>query len=433
MSPTDRPSVERAAAVLTDRAVQALKPQPDRRVVRIDGTVPGLEIRVTSTGQKTWSLRYRVGRRCRRAMLGTYPVVGVAVARKKAKQALARLDADGTDPAAAKRDARTRETFGELAADYLTHAKKKKKSWAQDALVLDTILLPKWRHRVVRDLGRRDVKELLSAIVDGRHRRDAKPAPIMANRTQALISTMFNYAVREEWIPFNPAARIEKQPEGSRDRVLTEDELRALWTALEGAKVVRRVTDAAPGPAISPMIAIGLQVLLLTAQRPGEVFSMRWVDVDVDAGSWVIPAAMAKNKQAHRVPLVPRVVELVRAALAIGPTDNRHVFGGIKGGSVAARAVKAMAKLRRADAIDFDVHRHDLRRTAATHMAAAGVPRTTIAYVLNHVDRGSRATQVYDRFEHDVEKRVALETWARRLDGILTATAPAAVLPFTRP
>jgi integrase len=91
-----------------------------------------------------------------------------------------------------------------------------------------------------------------------------------------------------------------------------------------------------------------------------------------------------------------------------------------------------MAVLRRAKAIDFDIHRHDLRRTAATNLAAAGVPRTTIAYVLNHVDRGSRMTQIYDRFEHDGEKTVALETWTRRLSAILEATPAPAVLPFTR-
>jgi integrase len=151
------------------------------------------------------------------------------------------------------------------------------------------------------------------------------------------------------------------------------------------------------------------------------------------AGWWTIPAAVAKNKQQHRVPLTPRVVELLRAAQAIGPRDNQFVFGAIKGGSVAARAVKSLLALQHARVIDFDVHRHDLRRTAATNMAAAGVPLTTIGYVLNHVDvdRGSRATQTYDRYDHDAEKRTALETWARRLDAILTATA-AAVLPFAR-
>jgi integrase len=189
------------------------------------------------------------------------------------------------------------------------------------------------------------------------------------------------------------------------------------------------------------MIARGLQVLLLTAQRSGEVFTMKWEDLDlVDgwenlklvSGWWTISATRSKNKQAHRVPLVPRVVDLLREAKATRPVNNRWVFGGEKDGSVAARASKAMRELRRAEAIDFDVHRHDLRRTAATEMGRAGVQRTTIAHVLNHVDRGSRATQIYDRYDHDAEKRVALETWARRLDEVLTARAPVRVVAFAR-
>lgn len=419
---------------LTDRTVVALRAESGRRVTHPDGAVPGLAIRVNAGGRKTWTLTYRIGRRQRRWTIGTYPVISLAAARKKARLALTQLD-DGIDPADRKRAGREHETFDDLATAYLKRAKLKKKSWAQDALLMRSVLLPPWKHRALKDIKRRDVKDLLAGIVE-------RGKPVMANRVQALISTAFNYALREEWIDTgNPAALIEKQPETSRNRVLTDEELRTLWAALEGAKIVRRVTDGAAGPAVAPMIARGLQVLLLTAQRSGEVFTMKWEDLDLVegwenlklvSGWWTIPATTAKNKQAHRVPLVPRVVDLLREAKATGPVDNNWVFGGEKGGSVAARASKAMRALLRADAIDFDVHRHDLRRTAATVMGRAGVPRTTIAQVLNHVDRGSRATQIYDRYDHDAEKRVALETWARRLDDVLTANEPARVVPFAR-
>ena len=419
---------------LTDRTVVALKAESGRRVTRPDGDVAGLAIRVTAGGRKTWTLTYRIGRRQRRWTIGTYPVISLAAARKKAQLALTQLDA-GIDPADRKRAGREYETFDDLATAYLKHARLKKKSWGQDALLMRSVLLPAWKNRALKDIKRRDVKDLLGGIVE-------RGKPVLANRVQALISTAFNYALREEWIDTgNPAALIDKQPETSRNRVLTDEELRTLWAALEGAKIVRRVTDGAAGPAVAPMIARGLQVLLLTAQRSGEVFTMKWEDLDLVerwenlklvSGWWTIPATTAKNKQAHRVPLVPRVVDLLREAKATGPVDNNWVFGGEKGGSVAARASKAMRALRRADAIDFDVHRHDLRRTAATVMGRSGVPRTTIAHVLNHVDRGSRATQIYDRYDHDAEKRVALETWARRLDDVLTANEAARVVPFAR-
>lgn len=432
----DAPGAAKAAKPkpLTDRTVATLKPKPGERVVRADGDVPGLAIRVSPTGRKTWTLTYRIGRRQRRWTIGTYPVISLASARKKARFALAQLDA-GIDPAERKRTDREQETFDALATAYLKQAKQKKRSWAQDDLMMRSVLLPAWKHRPVKGIKRRDVKELLATFVERRK-------PVMANRVQALISATFNYAIREEWVDTgNPAALIDKQPEVGRDRVLTDDELRTLWSVLEKSKSVPRATDNAPAPAIAAMIARGLQVVLLTAQRSGEVFTMKWEDLDlVDgweaqelvSGWWTIPAAKAKNKQAHRVPLVPRVVDLIREAKATGPADNRWVFGGEKGGSVAARASKAMRALRRAGLIDFDVHRHDLRRTAATQMGRAGVLRTTIAHVLNHVDRGSRATQIYDRYDHDIEKRVSLETWARRLDDILTAKEPGRVVAFAR-
>jgi integrase len=396
----------------------------------MDGTVPGLALRVHPSGRKTWSLRYRVGRHERRWTLGVYPVVGLAAARKKARRALTQLDEDGTDPGAAKRDARTRETLGELATEYLEAAKRKKRSWSQDDQVLRTVILPLWKHRAVKDITRSDVRALLALVERGKRKHPDgtnKPAPVRANRVAALISAMFNYALQEEWIATTPAVRIPKFIiEKSRERVLDDVEIKQLWEVCEAAKIVRRTNDDGPAPAITPKIAIGLQVILLTAQRPGEVFRMLKADLYPEANPtwWVLAATATKNSQTHRVPLVPRVVELLRAAQALGPSDNKFVFGGIKGGSVADRAVKAMAALRRANAITFDCHRHDLRRTAATNLAAAGVPRTTIMYVLNHVDRGSRATQVYDRFEHDADKREALEIWARRLNTILTVPAP---------
>jgi integrase len=164
---------------------------------------------------------------------------------------------------------------------------------------------------------------------------------------------------------------------------------------------------------------------------------------DLDqSGMWVIPGARTKNGVTHRVPLTSRIVGLLREARTTGPkiregrdirpNDNAFCFAGDNGASVAARAKKAMAALRRAGAIGFDVHRHDLRRTSATNLAAAGVSRIVIGHLLNHTDDGPRATRIYDRFEHDVEKRVALEAWDRRIAAILTATEPAAVLPFAR-
>ncbi|HEY5490011.1 MAG TPA: tyrosine-type recombinase/integrase, partial [Gemmatimonadaceae bacterium] len=164
---------------------------------------------------------------------------------------------------------------------------------------------------------------------------------------------------------------------------------------------------------------------------------MWWAHVDLEARWWEMPESATKNRVAHRVPLTERVVALVEEAKAQGSDGSRWVFAGIKGGSVAARALKAGAELARAVGEDgkpllpFSFHRHDLRRTCATNLAKAGIQRQTISRVLNHVDRGPRATLVYQRYEFDAEKRAALDAWDRRFAQILEPSA-ARVLAFAR-
>jgi integrase len=164
---------------------------------------------------------------------------------------------------------------------------------------------------------------------------------------------------------------------------------------------------------------------------------MRWADADLGAKWWEMPESATKNRVAHRVPLTDRVVALLKEAKDQGPDGSKWVFGGIRGGAVAARAVKAGADLKRAEKepgerlLSFAFHRHDLRRTCAANMAMAGIPRTTISRVLNLVDRGARATLVYQRYEFDAEKRQALEAWDRRFTQILEPSA-AQVLAFFR-
>lgn len=447
---------------LTDRAVVNLKPDAARRVEVFDDAVPGLVIRVNHNGAKSWVLRYREhvptagggfapGTRTLRWKVGDYPAMKLKAARTKAELARHLLKTMGIDPGTDKREARTAQTFGDLAHDYIErHAKTHKKSWAEDQRALNADVLPLWKSRLVKSITRRDVRELIEAVID-------RGAPVAANRLLALLSAVFAYGIDADWLDASPAVRIKKQPEQSRERVLTDDEVHDLWKALDAQKVLHRVTDQAKAPAITPMIARGLQMILLTAQRPGEVFTMRWEDVDEDTGWWTIPGSATKNGEAHRVPLCQRALDLIEdarkeqagrasrsTARAKKPADKPQtlgawVFAGApdqvnapEGRHVAARAKKAAAALRKADAVNFDFHRHDLRRTAATGMARAGVTRDTISQVLNHVDRGSRSTATYDRYSYDKEKRAAVQKWARRLDAIITKKPQETVVLFAR-
>jgi integrase len=130
-----------------------------------------------------------------------------------------------------------------------------------------------------------------------------------------------------------------------------------------------------------------------------------------------IPGTDTKNGEPRRVPLTKSAINIIKAQQK-SDSVSEFVFVGTTT-SMLDRAKKTPALIRRTLGIDF--RGHDLRRTAATRMAAAGVPREHIARVLNHVEGGARATRVYDRHTYDVEKRAALESWARSLAKIVAA------------
>lgn len=177
-----------------------------------------------------------------------------------------------------------------------------------------------------------------------------------------------------------------------------------------GPKRIRR--------AITPATAQAFQVQLLTAQRPGEVRDMKWAHVDLDMGWWTLPPQATKNAKAHRVPLTIEVLKILRARREEAKDTAVHVFENrAGGGSILHRGKKAASLLCKI--LSFEFRAHDLRRTAATRMAEAGVTREHLAKVLNHIEGGAAATRVYDRYSYDAEKRHALELWARSLQSIL--------------
>ena len=315
--------------------------------------------------------------------------------------------ASGEDPAAERRALRNAETFGELAEGYLErHAKVKKRSWKEDDRILKAELLPHWKHIPLRDLKRRDVRNLVYAIA-------ARPAPIMANRTLALVRKMLNFAIESEWMEANPASLIPKPgTEQSRDRVLTQDEIKAFWVAVEEEPAAIRAW---------------LRLRLLTVQRGGEVVRMRWSEVDLQNKWWTIPAETTTNKLAHRVPLNAAAVTLLRELRSSATPEQAWVCPSANPDvPVIHDAKKAIARVRRRMKVDF--RGHDLRRAAASIMASAGVSRLVIAKVLNHVETG--VTAVYDRHSYDAEKRAALDLWGRELQRILRKKRKASVIAF---
>ena len=196
-------------------------------------------------------------------------------------------------------------------------------------------------------LTRADVRELVDGI--------AQQAPIEANRTAALISVMLNFALDRDVIAANPATRLKEAEEHSRERVLTDDEIRAFW----------QTCDKLP-----PAMVGFFKLRLVTAQRGKEVAAMRWSDVDGDI--WTIPAAVAKNGLSHRVPLSPlaqRILTDLRAAQ--DAFRQQHPYAQVKTHVIAgARVAKQQQQACQSFGLP-DFVPHDLRRTAASRMAAS--------------------------------------------------------------
>lgn len=380
---------------LSDRKVAALQPLPSR-VEYFDRSLPGFGVRVSPEGRKSWVLLYRNGgKRLRRLTLGVYPTIGLATARELAQSAL-RDATVGKDPAADRQRAR-QHTFDALTDRYLEkHAKPRKRSWRDDARMI-RVELDAWADRPAASITRTEVRELLDGIVD-------RGAPVAANRVLALIRKIFNFGLDQEWVESNPALRVARPSiEHSRTRVLTTTELGAVWKWLH-----EPASDDLDGTDRRYFLLnrAALKLRLITAQRGGEVVSMRWSDVDLSAGWWTIPAARSKNKLPHRVPLSGPALKVLAVLKAMQADDAPQVFRGIVGTRQRRGAL---------DGLDLpDVRPHDFRRTAASCMASAGVPRLVISKVLNHVEAG--VTAVYDRHGYDIEKENALQAWARILE-----------------
>ncbi len=241
----------------------------------------------------------------------------------------------------------------------------------------------------------------------------------MANRLFELLRRVFNFAIRRDLVQANPCTQVKKPgAERSKDRVLSRDEIKVLWEDLDG-------------PSFSDCVAGALRLILVTAQRPGEVVTVEWDEINFDEGWLTIPATKAKNGLAHRVPLNSTSREILKSLPEVSrflfpsPRENRSMRRG-----ALALAVRRARRRKDGRLSVEDFTPHDLRRTAASCMASSGVDRFVIGRALNHAEAG--VTRVYDRHSYDEQKRRALDTWDRQLDSILGGEPDGGVVEFRR-
>lgn len=414
--------------MLTDRKLRALAPR-DKFYELADRE--GLSVRVSPAGRITFQYRYRIGRRAERLKIGTYPGVSLAEARIRHGEAR-KLVAAGQSPArqrqAAIRSAADAETVKELAKEFLDRFVRVERRRPQTAeQMIEADVIPKLGPLRVRDVTRRDVIRMLDAIVD-------RGAPVQANRTAALVKQMFRYAVERGMIDVNPCGEIRRQTVGGterpRERVLSAEEIKAFWGRLPLANQIACNPKERIYP-VSKALVAALRLLLVTAQRRGELVKAKWSDVNLDEGTWTIPAENSKNGRAHRVPLSPLAVQLFQE-LKVEAGESQYVLPTPhtrKKGDAAMTErslTKAAERAQQVVGIDKWVP-HDLRRTSATGFAELGVPPQVIERILNHTMQGILA--VYNRHDYFAECKEALNRWAlqiRRMTSDLTVVDNAA-------
>ena len=391
-----------AATGLTDSKIKGLKPPASGQAEYPDALVPGLRLRVGSSGVKTFILRKRVAGRVRNLTIDRYHErrFTLADARKRARALISDIEG-GAEPAARgrRRGAETVGTVKALFEDYRA-AKGQLRTIGETKRIFEKYVLPELGGRLADSVTRADVTRLIDGIA----------APTMARAVAAQLSAFYSWAMprldrldsnpcRDAWKPAKPPAR---------ERILSEPELRALWTAV--------ADEPAPfGP--------GVRLLLLTLQRREEVFSAACAEFDLKGATWTIPAARAKNGLAHIVPLSPAVDEL--KPLIDGRREGKLFPARGNADNGASGFSKAWSRIRAAvvKAIGSPVERftmHDLRRTGATGMQRLGVRLEVTEAVLNHVS-GSRSgvVGVYQRHHFTDEKRQALNAWEIELQRII--------------
>lgn len=271
------------------------------------------------------------------------------------------------------------------------------------------------------DLTRRQLVRLLEAIAD-------RPAPVTANRVHALLVQMFNWAAGKDLISASPMAGIERPggAESARNRVLTGDEVKAFWSKLDTADMAKPTR-------------LALKLLLVTAQRRGELTFSKWSSFDLDAKLWTIPVELLKSAHSRRsqpaphvVPLSSLAVELLGKLKKLTGEGTYVLPGWLNTKCDRSYSERVLSRAVRKNEDHFGIPHftpHDLRRTAASFMTKLKVPRLHVEKVLNH-STGDIA-EVYDRHDYLPEKRAALDTWAEHLRNIIEGKEQT-VVPLVR-
>ncbi len=396
---------------LTQIAVEKLSAPAAGRAYYWDRHLPGFGLRITANGAKSWIASYRLvdGRKVMETIGTLARLPDVADARQAARDSMTKAAA-GDNPVAEKRAAAARGAVNIVAAAvarYLAECDRnlKPKTAREWRRIFEHDVLPLWGERPLTEIAKGDVLELVNDKAARRERKrqgSASGAAVQAGKMLTRLRTFFGWTVANDLVAADPTAGVRRPAkEGSRDRVLTDDEIRAFWVGTGQLATFGNL----------------FRLMLLTAQRESEVAGIRWLELDIEKRFWAIPGARSKNGKPHIVHLSALAIEILEQVPRVAGQDLLFSGTGKTAVSGFSRAKARLDRLMGGEIAPWVLH--DLRRTATTGMARIGIVPHVADRVLNHqagTIRGVAA--VYNRFEYLEERKAALEAWGRLVESL---------------
>ncbi len=397
----------------------------------------GLYLRVQKDGSKAWTLRYMTAGKAREMGLGSVNIVPLADARRRAQELISALKYDGIDPIAAQRAKReaarteqaavqkaetaSRATFSVVVDEFLREQEsewgnaKHRQQWRN---TLKTYAAPIWNMPV----NQIETSHVLACV-----QPIWKSKTVTAVRTRQRIEKVLDAATVLEYRTGENPARWR----GHLDKLLSRPSKRdrGHHAAMMFEQVGAFVRDLRAQAAITARM---LEFLILTAARSGEVRGAVWSEVDLEAATWTVPAERMKAGKEHRVPLVPRAVEILRGLAAFAPQidgapkKDALVFPSVKKGGVLSDMTLSMHMRRMGHA---DATPHGFRASFRTWVTdATNTPREVAEACLAHAI-GDATEQAYARGDMFERRRVLMQAWCDYLE----AEPASNVVAFTRP
>ena len=378
---------------LTNRAVAALKVERD--TVFWDRDLPGFGIRVYPSGGKVYIAQAREpDRTVRRVTVGRHDVLHADRARRRAALIIARIRA-GEDPVPLPLAARHNggPTVADLAERYLEeHAAVRLKPRTQRRVrgMLDNHILPALGRLPLEAVERRDIVEFHRKLSD---------RPVTANKCVKLLSHMYRLGAGWGLAPegFNPCRSVEKYPERTRERFLTDAEF---------ARLGRVLDEAVDSGSLPLAAATAIRLLMLTGCRKSEILTLRWTEVDLDAGELHLRDSKTGPRAVQLPPTAVRLLEALprkKGCPWVFPGNDRDGRYSGSGLDHAWRTVRAAAGLE-------DVRLHDLRHSFASRALALGETLPVIGKLLGHsdIETTARYAHLAQDSIHETAERIAV-------------------------